>query len=130
MAIFGQQQCQKVTADGSRSVCKCRLVKQSTLVVSLSVPWHRYSCICTTPIQYVKPYGVVGCHYSVCTSLRGVMSRIDIVFRLALFFIVGIFLTFCTIRRMLAFGRHNSRDYIVFCGKQACWLTMKHYEFT
>ena len=84
MAIFGQQQCQKVTADGSRSVRKCRLVKQSTLAVALSVPRHRYGCICTTPIQYVKPYGVVGCHYSVCadgaTSLKGVVSRIDIVF--------------------------------------------------
>ena len=24
------------------------------------------------------------------------------------------------------FVRHNSRDYIVFCGERA-WLTMKHY---
>ena len=84
VAIFGQQQCHKVTVDGSSSVRKCRLVKQSTLVVALSVPQHHYSCICTTPIQYVKPYGVVSCHYSVCadgaTSPRGVVSRIDSVF--------------------------------------------------
>ena len=54
------------------------IVKQSTLAVTLSVPRHH------SYIQYVKPYGIVGCHYSVCadgaTSLRGVVSRIDIVF--------------------------------------------------
>ena len=68
VAIFGQQQCQKVTADGSRSVCKCRLVKQSTLAVALLVPQHHYGCICAPLMQYVKPYGVAGCHYSVCAD--------------------------------------------------------------
>ena len=66
MAVFGQQQCRKLTADDSRSVRKCILVKQSTLSVALLVPRHRYGCICTTHIL---------CHYN--PSLRGVVSRID-----------------------------------------------------
>ena len=37
----------RLTADGSRSVRKRRLVKQSTLAVASSVPWHRYGYICT-----------------------------------------------------------------------------------
>ena len=34
----------RLTADGSRLVRKHRLVKQSTLAVASSVPWHRYIC--------------------------------------------------------------------------------------
>ena len=47
VAIFSQQQCQRLRADVSMSVSKQRLVKQSTLAIALSVPHHRYGYICT-----------------------------------------------------------------------------------
>ena len=47
VAVFGQQRCRRLRADGSMSVHKHRLVKQSSLAVASSVPRHRHGCICT-----------------------------------------------------------------------------------
>ena len=43
--FFGQQTMPKI--DSSRSIHKRRLVKQSTLVVALSILRHCFGCICT-----------------------------------------------------------------------------------
>ena len=45
-------------ADCSRSVCKHRLVKQSTLAVDSLVLWHRYGCICTA-VYFALWYGTL-----------------------------------------------------------------------
>ena len=43
-AIFGQQRCRRLKIDDSRSVCKYRLVKQSTLVVLWTPDVCRWPC--------------------------------------------------------------------------------------